>query len=104
VAVARPVEERPDRGEQRRQQRRGHQDRDQRDEQAAVAYAAQEGQGQHDEGQQADADRRPAEDDRAAGRGHGAPHRLIIGVAAGALLAPTRDDQQRVVDGDAQAD
>ena len=99
------VEPRPDRREHDRQQRDRDDRRDERDEQAAVAHAAQERQRQRDEREQADGDGRAARRRRRGRRcaiaaaTASSPSRPLL-----ALLAPADDDQQRVVDRDAEPD
>ena len=103
-APVRPVEPRPELRQHDRQQRDRDQGRDERDQHPAVAHRAQERQRQRDQRQQADRDGDPAEDDRAAGGLHRPLHGLVARAPVGALLAPARDDDQRVVDRDAEAE
>ena len=103
-APVRPVEPRADLREHHRQQRDRHQRRDERDQHAAVAHRAQERQRQRDQREQADRDRDAAEDDGAPGGLHRPLHRLVAAAPVRALLAPARDDDQRVVDRHAEAD
>jgi hypothetical protein len=103
-ANVRPVEPASDRGEDHGQQRRRDEHADQRDQHSAVADAAQIGQRQRDERQEPDCDRGAAEHDCAAGGLHRPHDRLVAVGAVGAFLAPADDDEQRVVDGHAQAD
>ena len=49
-------------------------------------------------------DRQPGEHHGPAGGAHGPGHRLVVVVAVGPLLPPAGHDEQRVVDGHAQAD
>ena len=105
LAVRRPsVEARSPRRQQHREQGEGGDDGDERDEQAAVAEAAQEREGHRDEGEEADRHRHAAEDHRPSGGGHGHDDGLVVGAAPVAFLAPAGDDEQRIVDGDAEAD
>ena len=76
--VARPVELRPDRRQQDRQERDGHGDADERDQQARDADAAQERHRQDDEREQRDRDGRAAEDDGGAGVLHRVAHRRVV--------------------------
>ncbi len=92
------------RREQHREQGEGGDDGDERDEQAAVAEAAHEREGHHDEGEEADCHRHAAEEDRPPGGGHGDDDGLIVGPTTVAFLAPAGDDEQRVVDGHTEAD
>ncbi len=92
------------RGQQHREQGEGSDDGDEGDEQAAVAEAAHEREGHHDEGEETDCDRHGAEEDRPPGGGHGQDDRLIVGPSPVAFLAPAGDDKQRVVDGHTEAD
>ena len=92
------------RGQQHREQGEGSDDGDEGDEQAAVAEAAHEREGHHDEGEETDCDRHGAEEDRPPGGGHGQDDRLIVGPSPVAFLAPAGDDEQRVVDGHTEAD
>ena len=87
-----------------RQQRDRDERRDERDQHAAVAHRAQERQRQRDQREQADRDGDAAEHDRAAGGLHRPLHRLVAAAAVRALLAPARDDDQRVVDRHAEPD
>ena len=103
-APVRPVEPRAERREHHRQQRDRDERRDQRDQHAAVAHRAQKRQRQRDQREQADRDGDAAEHDGAARRLHRPLHGLVAAVAVGALLAPARDHEQRVVDRHAQAD
>ena len=86
------------------QQRQRDERRDERDQHPAVAHRAQERQRQRDQREQADRDRDAAEQHRAAGGLHRALHGLVARAAVRALLAPARDDDQRVVDRHAEAD
>ena len=86
------------------QQRQRDEHADERDQHAAVADGAQEGQRQRDEREQADRHGRAAEDDGAARGLHRAHDRLVALEAVRALLAPAHDDDQRVVDRDAEPD
>ena len=102
---ARPVEPRPDRGEHDRQQGDRDGDADQRDQQPGDADAAQERHRQRDEREQRDRHGGAAEDDGGAGVLHRGHDRVLVGHAAAlALLAPADDDEQRVVDRDAEPD
>jgi len=74
------------------------------DEQAAVAEAAQERDGQEHQGQEPDADGGTAEGHRPPGGGHGDHDRVVFGAAAVSFLSPAGDDEEGVVDGDAEAD
>ena len=103
-APVRPVELVAELGEDDGQKRDGDERRDQRDQHAAVAHRAQERERQRDQRQQADRNRDAAEDDSAAGLLHRDLDRLVAGGAVGPLLAPARDDDERVVDRHAQAD
>src|SRR5581483_4255456 len=100
----RPVEARPERGENDRQQCDRDHDADERDEHAADADAAQERHRQHGQRQEADGHGGAAEDDRAAGGRDRTLDRLLARVPMRALLAPADDDEQRVVDRDAEPD
>ena len=86
------------------QQGDGRGDRCERHQDAAVADAAQERHRDDDEGQQPDRDGDAGEDDGAAGVLHGADDGLVALGAAGPLLTPAGDDEQRVVDRDAETD
>ena len=103
-APVRPVEPVADLGQHDRQQRDRDQRRDERDQHPAVAHRAQERQRQRDQREQADRDRDAAEDDRAAGGLHRPLHGLVAAAPVRALLAPARDDDQRVVDRHAEPD
>ena len=98
-----PVDPRSHRGQDHRQQRDRDGHADDRDEHAGVADRAEERDRQHDERKQPDADRRPGEDDRRSGRLHRLDDRVLVVGAARVLLAPAQDDEQRVVDADAEA-
>ena len=98
VRPVRPVEPRTKLRQDDGQQRDRGKCRDERDQHPAVAHRAQEGQRQSDQGEEADRDRYAAEDDRPPGGLHGTLDCRIAGEAATALLAPARDDDQRVVD------
>ena len=104
VAHVRPVEPRADAREHDGQQGHRDDDADQRDQEAAVADGAQERQRQRDERQQADRDGRAAEHDRAPRGLHRAHDRGVALQSVRALFAPADDDEQRVVDRDAEAD
>ena len=99
-APVRPVELAAELGEHDGEEGDRDEGRDQRDQHAAVAHRAQERQRQRDQRQEADRDRDAGEDDRAAGGLHRDLHGLFVRCAVGALLAPARDDDERVVDRD----
>ena len=80
------------------QQRDRHERRDERDQHPAVAHRAQERQRQRDQREQADRHGDAAEHDRAPGGLHRLLNRLVAAAPVRALLAPARDDDQRVVD------
>ena len=77
---------------------------DQRDEHAAEAHAAQQRHRDHQQGAQADGDGARTRDDRVTGVLHGDDDGVVVVAAVRALLAPPVDDEQRVVDRDAEAD
>src|SRR5262249_56601679 len=104
AAGVRPVEPRPDGGEQHGQQRQRDRHRDQRNEHAGVADAAQEGDREREQSEQADGDGAAAEKDGVASGRHRPFDRFEVVGAAGELLAPANDDQQRVVDRDPEPD
>ena len=79
-------------------------DGDERDQHPADADAAHRGLGQDDQREQADRDGHAREHDGVAGGRHRGDDRVGVRAAVVALLAPARDDEQRVVDRDAEAD
>ncbi len=103
-AAVRPVQALADLRQHDRQQRDRDERRDERDQHPSVAHRAQERERQRDQREEADRDRGPAEHDRAPRGLHRALDGLVAAVAVGALLAPPRDDEQRVVDRDAEPD
>ena len=104
ATAVRPVEARPDRGQKGRQHRRGDHDADKRDQDAGVPEAAQERYRQHDQGEEPGPDGHAAEGDGPPGGGNCSRHCLVVGQAAPTLLPPACDHEQRVVDGDPEAD
>ncbi len=104
VAQPRPVDFRADAPEQRGQQRQADQRAHQGDQQAAEAHAAQQRDGDGDEGEEADRHRAGAGHDGVPGCLHGHHDRVVVVPPVRALLAPSGDDEQRVVDRDAEAD
>ena len=98
------VDPRADGREQSRQQGEDDRHAHQRDQHAAEAHAAQEGHRHDDQRDQADRDRHAGGDDRVPGGLHRDDHGLLVVVAVRALLPPARDDEQRVVDRDTEAD
>ena len=103
-AAVRPVEPLPELRQHDRQQRQRDERRDEWDQHPAVAHRAQERQRQCDQREQADRDRDAAEQDGSARRLHRALHGLVARASVCALLAPARDDDQRVVDRHAEPD
>src|SRR5262249_39794540 len=99
-----PVDPRANAPEDRRQQRQRHGDRDERDQHAAEAHAAQRRLGQDDERNETDTDRQPRQEHRPAGGRDRGRNPVSVLAATRALLAPARDDEQRVIDGDAEPD
>ena len=75
-----------------------------RDQRAADADASHEGHRQHDQRDQADRDRDTAEHHCPSGGLHGHHHGVVVVPAVIAFLSPSGDQDQRVVDRDAQAD
>ncbi len=100
----RPVDAGADATEQGGQQRGGDRHADQRNEHSAVADGTQEGHRNDDQGDQADRDGEAAEQHGMARRLHRGHDRVVVLPAVGTLLAPTGDDQQRVVDGYPETD
>ena len=90
--------------QQHGEERGGGGDRHERDEQASVADRANRGHRHDNEREQPDSDRCAAEDDGTPSGGHRGPDRRVFVGPAFSLLPPPHDDQQRVVDGDAQPD
>ena len=90
--------------EQRRQQREDDGGADQRDEHSAEAHAAQQRHRDDEQRTQADGHGPRTGDHRVTGVVHGDHDGVVVVAAVRALLAPAVDDQQRVVDRDAQAD
>ncbi len=81
-------------GQYHRQQCQGDHGTDERDEQARVSEAAQERDGQQDQGKQAGSDDEPAEGDGTTCCAHRPGDRILIAQAAGTLLTPPADHQQ----------
>jgi hypothetical protein len=103
-AQPRPLQPRADASQDDGEQGERDGDRDQRDQDSADTGAAQERDGQDDECEQPDADRQPGEQDGAAGGRHRGVNGLVALATVRALLTPASDDEQRVVDRDAEAD
>ena len=98
------VGDRPDRREHDGQQRQRDGDGHERDEQAAVAHRAQERHRQHERREQSDRHGGAAEQHGAPGGSGGVHDRLLVASPALSFLTPAHDDQERVVDRDAEAD
>jgi hypothetical protein len=94
----------PERSEQRRQECHRRGDRDQHGDRRGVAHVADERDAREDQGHQRDHHGDPREDDRAARRGGGSRDRLAHLHAVLELELVAGDDEQRVVDPDAEAD
>ena len=90
--------------EQGRQEGEHHRDADERDERAAEAHAAQERHRHDEQREEADGDGDAGGEHGVTRRLHRLDDRLPLVAPVRPLLAPARDEQQRVVDGDAQAD
>ena len=104
VPNARPVDAWPDAAEDGGEQRQRDRDGDDRNQHAADADAPHGGHRQHDQRDEADADRQPREEYGSAGGRDGGDDGVLVVAALGPLLAPAGDQQQRVVDRDAEAD
>ena len=87
-----------------RQQRQRADHGHDRDDEAADSEAAQERNGQQQHQREADRHGETAEQDRPAGVQHRLLHGFPVLQAAAALVAVAVDDEQRVVDGDAEPD
>ena len=84
--------------EQRRQQGKRHRERRDADEDRSRRQTAED-RGRHQEqAEHRDYERRPAEQDRAAGRGTGRHDRVVREPSATTLLAVTGDDEKGVID------
>ena len=104
LADAGVVDARPDAGEQRGQQGEHDGHADQRDQHPGEAHAAQGRHGQDQQRQQADRDGDARGHDGVSGCLHRDHDGLLVAAAVGAFLPPSRDQDQRVVDGDAEPD
>ena len=104
VPDPRQVDPRPDAAEHGRQQGQADQRADQRDEHAADTHAAQQRHRDHQQRAQADGHRAGAGNDRVTGVLHRDDDGVVVVPAVRPFLAPSVDDEQRVVDRDAEAD
>ena len=101
---AQPVDPRAEDREHRRQQRDRREHGDRGDEHPAEADRADERQRDDEHAEQADRDRRAGDDHRAARVRHRLDERLFRRVVERQLLAEAEDDEERVVDRDAETD
>src|SRR5206468_6398471 len=90
--------------EHRWQEREAIEDGDRDDERARVAHRSEERALVEEHPRESDRDGEPGERDRPARGRHGARDRVVDREAARELLAEAIDDEQRVVDRDAEAD
>ena len=104
AVAARPQQTRTHSAEHRRDESQRRRDAEQRDQQSTQPDAAQEGQRHQDQGGQRDRHRHAAEQHASTGRGHGSMDAFVTLHPSGTFLPPPGDQQQRVVDGDAETD
>ena len=104
VADARVVDARADAGQQRRQQGEDHGHAHQRDQHAREPHAAQGRHGDDEQREQADRDGDARRHHGATGRLHGDDDGILVAASVCAFLAPTRHQDQRVVDRHAEPD
>jgi hypothetical protein len=103
-ASARLKPARSEHGQEDRLERQRRNDRDERHEQPGDAHRADERNRDQQEQAEADRDGRPGEDHRSARGRHRARDRLVPPEPAAELLTEAVDDEQRVVDREAEPD
>ena len=101
---AQPVDPRAGRGEQRREQGRRREHGDADDDDRAERHRPQGGDVDGEQRGERHRDRRAAEDDGGAGARERAAECLLLGRSLAELAAEPADDEERVVDGDADPD
>ena len=97
------VHVRAEQGEERRQHRQRDEAGERRDDQPTQGHRPQKPEGEHEQRRERSCDRDRAEGDRAPGRLEGRAQRFDAGAVPDELLPVTRDEQQAVVDREAEA-